>query len=552
MCAGQRRLRSPPSSPSRADEPAKRQRDLSSSDTSENPARPTTAIQESLSSAMRVVKAMQMVYVMESIGYCPSRVDVLEKHMMSYREPQEGEIQTRLKLTKADRKRQMDNAGIVAKIATIYSQHANNVASGYLEGSFKLRITREGCGYDNTLVPPTKFRYNNEPYRTDEAKKMLEACLKSWYDNARVSGYGDVQEQVTKVNDQVRHAREIPASEFSVEPELLDRIAGLWDKHFYPNHGVRVQPYKIHLYGPGGHFDVHRDTPQKDLVGTFLLGLGDTCHGGLVVDGKEMPAHEGHWCAFYPDIPHRVSKIYCGYRAVIAFKLFHASAADRSESTTSSEVRQQTMDLVRQLQVPFGIMLERKYCLGTTELSGFDALLYESLRSLGDVNIQHLPVVVTSSAEWGQDDEYEMSCNTAVYPFSQGHIDALADNSDWSDCKWWSYDVPRDHTSCGCPWLEGVKNVPFFAFDIDRSVLPYEDEQRETVNHVGNEAEAWRSDSVYLSYAVIALPKDRKVPSRTDDCCSSEDDASEEQDDEGEDGRSGSDEDSVEGSNNAD
>ncbi|KDQ55549.1 hypothetical protein JAAARDRAFT_195404 [Jaapia argillacea MUCL 33604] len=61
----------------------------------------------------------------------------------------------------------------------------------------------------------------------------------------------------------------------------------------------RVEPYKIHLYAPGGHFRPHRDTPSTNLVGTFLLGLGDSTHSRyLNVDGMKLSAEGGTWYTF--------------------------------------------------------------------------------------------------------------------------------------------------------------------------------------------------------------------------------------------------------------
>jgi hypothetical protein len=42
-----------------------------------------------------------------------------------------------------------------------------------------------------------------------------------------------------------------PPDEFSVDKELLDRIEAAWAESFLPRK-VRAEPYKIHLYGPGG------------------------------------------------------------------------------------------------------------------------------------------------------------------------------------------------------------------------------------------------------------------------------------------------------------
>ena len=111
--------------------------------------------------------------------------------------------------------------------------------------------------------------------------------------------------------------------------ELIKRVERLWSKCFLPK-AVRATPHKIHIYGPGGQFKPHMDTPEQNLVGTFLVGLGDTTEPGkhLVLGGS---AHYGspacRWVAFYPDIPHEVTPIKSGYRAVIAFKIFRLGSA---------------------------------------------------------------------------------------------------------------------------------------------------------------------------------------------------------------------------------
>lgn len=102
------------------------------------------------------------------------------------------------------------------------------------------------------------------------------------------------------------------------------RIQKLWKEHFVPGN-VRAEPYKIHIYGPGGHFKSHRDTPEKDLVGTFLVGLGDTSSssaGNFRIAEKTSRAERCSWVAFHPDVIHEVTKLVDGYRAVIAFKMF--------------------------------------------------------------------------------------------------------------------------------------------------------------------------------------------------------------------------------------
>ncbi|RPD64387.1 hypothetical protein L226DRAFT_484383 [Lentinus tigrinus ALCF2SS1-7] len=456
--------------------------------------------------ALKIMRAIKKAHRIPSIGYSPTQLDEQAEHMMSYGpdDLSKDKVETSLELTEEEKTREKHNTDIITKLSDIYTAHVHNQASGYLDKPFNLKVTMDKCGFNGPISPPTRFDYD-DPIFEQREEKAIESRLKKWYKNASVSGYGDVREQVTKVNEEVRNAREIPVTHFSVEAELLERVAALWDQNFYPNRSIRVEPYKIHLYGPDGHFDMHRDTPQKDLIGTFLLGLGDTSRGGgLEVDGENMPAHGGHWCAFYPDVPHRVERIWYGHRAVIAFKIFRTSGSG-TETETTARVRQEVTELMSQMQAPFGIMLERKYCMGTTELSGFDALLLQSASALPNVDVRHLPVVLTTHSEFGSQDRYdcyrdfEMRCDTDVAPFTRGHVEELFNTDGEYSCI--------EHSKCGCPWLEGVKNVPFFSLELPRTLYACSEEEQETCNYVGNEAQAWREDSVYLSYGLLVLPK---------------------------------------------
>ena len=58
--------------------------------------------------------------------------------------------------------------------------------------------------------------------------KETDALLPVWFEHSAISGYGDMQSLETKVDSEVRHAREIPASEFEVQPKLLEKIQDVW------------------------------------------------------------------------------------------------------------------------------------------------------------------------------------------------------------------------------------------------------------------------------------------------------------------------------------
>ncbi|KAI0820832.1 hypothetical protein BC628DRAFT_1523820 [Trametes gibbosa] len=477
--------------------------------------------------AMKVINAINLVNeCFDPIGDCPTEFRAHVQDMMRYGprsltfDQADGDSEHR-KNNRKDAARVRRNEKRFARLFRIAKDIAKNYAKGFLDESFNLRITRPGCEFEG---PIARNKLEEGLDRTEEGKALQQAKnarLQQWYDCASVSGYGDVQTQVTKIDKDVRAAREIPASEFTVDDALLRRVERLWAERFLPSPVVRAEPYKIHLYGPGDHFRSHRDTPQKDLVGTFLVGLGDSVSSGsLVVHGEKMPAHAGSWCAFYPDEPHQVTKVKGGHRAVIAFKLFRvpstsgeAARAD-CETDKTAEIRARVGRIVSGMEGTYGVLLQHKYSLNTDRFNGFDAILVEAVQAetaqrRGSMSMYYLPVVVTSYSLWGSSDssdpyqDYEMSCTTSVYAFSSGHIDALT-NSVVKPSRYGDGQIT--HTECGCPWLEGLQNVPFHSADLsDSTLFPYKQEVDETCNYVGNEAQAWRDDSVYLSFALVVL-----------------------------------------------
>lgn len=56
--------------------------------------------------------------------------------------------------------------------------------------------------------------------------------------------------------------------------------------------GLQVRPYKFLLYGPGGHFKMHRDTEKEDrMFATMVVQLPSTHRGGeLQVMERHMEA----------------------------------------------------------------------------------------------------------------------------------------------------------------------------------------------------------------------------------------------------------------------
>ncbi|KAJ7211571.1 hypothetical protein GGX14DRAFT_623084 [Mycena pura] len=420
----------------------------------------------------------------------------------------------------------------------LQTNYMTTVAKGKLwmsELPFRLTITRAGCEYDGGI----------RAFKAEGSADTGER-LQRWYEAAAVSGYGDVKAQETKVDPAVRDAREIPASEFSVSPDLIAQVQELWGASFFPTQ-VRAEAYKIHLYGPGGKFKAHRDTPETDLVGTFLFGLGDTsktAQGGDVFEIKDKgkwtrhTADLGSWIAFYPDVDHSVQELARGYRAVIAFKIFRQHT-DIPEVPADVKLRGKIKDVLMKLQKPYGMLLRHRYSAGTSELNGVDAALYAAAEeSGGDVKL--LPVLIRWSAyreEAEEPDRYsyrqprpsESSCSADVFPMTEKHVDTVLahirtqrthkedDSSDSSDSE-----LIVDLKGTDAAWInnQGTESIPFYSPAFGGTSIAWSEEVVDAVEHTGNESRPHREDSIYLSYAVVVLPKrgtKRASPEEGDD-----------------------------------
>ncbi|KAF8971147.1 hypothetical protein BDZ97DRAFT_1651431, partial [Flammula alnicola] len=102
---------------------------------------------------------------------------------------------------------------------------------------------------------------------------------------------------------------------------------------------IKVELYKLNVYGPGSFFKAHVDTPRSDTMFGSLVVIFPTSHEG----GSLMFHHEGQeqtfdtasavsassqttphaaFVAFFSDIEHEVSLVTSGYRVTLTYNLY--------------------------------------------------------------------------------------------------------------------------------------------------------------------------------------------------------------------------------------
>ncbi|KAI0791419.1 hypothetical protein C8Q75DRAFT_758089 [Abortiporus biennis] len=363
----------------------------------------------------------------------------------------------------------------------------------------KLKITRSGCEFDGKIID------------------IPDEYISNAYENAAMSGFGNVSTQETDGDANIRAAREIPSHEFEVSPEMIEKIQSIWAKHFLPAK-VRVEPYKIHLYGRGGQFRNHRDTLlEQDLAGIFLIGLYDDTTPSkcsINIEHLSRPTDYRSYLAFYPDVPHSLGDITDGYRAVIAFRLFrddspsiNGAESAASESNISpyednlAKLRAAVETEVSQMIAPFGIHLSRFYTKSMTTPSVFDSILLDAARKRTDVHVHVLPVATSFHGHEEPDEHHchvENSCVDAkVYPMTEAHLNFLL-----GDRK----AIERDDSIA---WLKDLKElIPFIWLDKGRiSWSKKHESQNVSLRLEFDKAYIHDHYEVFCSYAMVVLPK---------------------------------------------
>lgn len=352
---------------------------------------------------------------------------------------------------------------------------------------------------------------SNDPSQSSGDVSLLERL----FEIGDVSPFGKSKTCETVVDKEIHKARQIDANHFTVSPSLISKVEKIWSKFFLPS-SVEAVPYKLKVYDREGHFSRHKDTPETGLVGTFLVGLTDP--DGIGTEGMEhldfeyvgMPhldylgsnswnSESGTWCAFYPDVDHRVVTISDDietenakngkrdYRGTIAFKLF-ANAEPPMLSYSA-------LELLDKVEKPLGILLRHDYSIDCHMgvLKGADAALFATLSKLDSCRLLLLPVITTLYWDRGVEDECEKgeaSGHVNVYPFTEAMIRAALERTN------------KETASKQCPIAS--RCIPFVTTkQWNSGTLANEFEY---AGDLGNQAYPMRQDSVYISAAILLLP----------------------------------------------
>ena len=169
------------------------------------------------------------------------------------------------------------------------------------------------------------------------------------------------------------------------------------------------------------------------------------------------------------------------------------SVSDNSEPT-ETPIQTSVNEALTKMCPPFGIFLDRQYCMGTSKLSGFDTILLTAAYSRKDnCRIYTLPVVTKFRGvrPVGDDDYNKDSAETEVYPITEAHVEVLLGR--------------RSSATSEVTWLKDVKDIPFYHLGLKKNTVTWADINDDGSEYTGNESRPASQDSIYLSYSLVVL-----------------------------------------------
>ena len=130
-------------------------------------------------------------------------------------------------------------------------------------------------------VKPTSFEAGGQDNWSGEFA-LSNLPLDEFLEYCNPAPFGDITEMKTVLDPEVRLAYEIESARFKVHrsPGMMQIRAHIDDK-LAPGRCVKLDPYKVNIYGEGGFFKPYVDNPSDhNMIGTLVICLPSPHKGG--------------------------------------------------------------------------------------------------------------------------------------------------------------------------------------------------------------------------------------------------------------------------------
>jgi len=340
-------------------------------------------------------------------------------------------------------------------------------------------VTEKGAfAADDTLCATLKNDANETLFEGDLFHITKEQVI-TLYNKCPMSGFGNNKELKTEIDLDVRNARECTKFEFAKKINIEIPMFNTFT-------ACEIVPYKINLYGPDGHFEKHKDTPERGMLGTMLVSLyheDPGCDHLQLMTGKYgsywYPKPRS-WFAFFPDIVHSVSKR-SFYRMTLACKVFAKDSVAPIPQNVKCEKMTSDLAAIMSLWKPgFGFILRHEYSITETHAwKSKDQALFEAIKLVvaknNTLKYEFVPIVLHYSRTGDSDAEDEENQNDSLTVHC-----ILAKHMSLSNIK-----LHRLY-DCGFLWKQ---------------------DKDEGAEHTGNESRPAHEDSLYVNMTLVVTER---------------------------------------------
>ena len=226
------------------------------------------------------------------------------------------------------------------------------------------------CG--GTLVPerPVTLCFSdNSQIAVLRAKDAFEQqrLLRPLVERCTVAGFG--MGRKTRYDRAVRDAFQIKAEGGAFSVLHFDPAAAGILEHIrrelapQVSDALTAELYNLNVYGTGGHFVPHKDTPRgSDMLGTLVVCLpAQFSNGALVIKHRgvfqtydwgeaireQTEPTRIHWAAFFGDVDHQIERVWGGLRVTLTY-LIRCSGAKVARTAVPGGGHEAPNILVRQ------------------------------------------------------------------------------------------------------------------------------------------------------------------------------------------------------------
>jgi hypothetical protein len=219
------------------------------------------------------------------------------------------------------------------------------------------------CFSDNTQIAVLRAK------DTFEQERLLRALV----ERCTVAAFG--MGSKTRYDRTVRDALQIKAAGGAFSVLHFDpAAAGILEQirrelvPYIPDE-LTAELYNLNVYGRGGHFVPHKDTPRgSDMLGTLVVclpaqfsngafvvkhhGVFQTYDWGHAIREQAEPMRI-HWAAFFGDVDHQIERVWGGLRVTLTYLIRRGGAniglsdvADRGREALNTLVRRKLRALM--------------------------------------------------------------------------------------------------------------------------------------------------------------------------------------------------------------